>query len=344
MVRISLKLLSKSCLPLVQVQSRYMRTLTTRRMRQMYWRSKEFNAIDPPSGPRNQLFEWHYPSELFAFSQRLHENLSEANLRIAFTHPSYVEKEIKKRREDFTLEQSELNIISNEKFAKSGRELISDFSKKYLRYFLPKLPEEGITALSKFLLETESMAEMSKLLGTYDLIFSGEDFPNAEALADSLAAVVGVIGEEKGIPHTNKFIIDFIMTYLQDKMIFEIWDLTNPKSVLNTILTNEGLPNYEPRLLHQVGVSTILPSYLVGLYVNKKLIGQAAYETIEEAEEMAAFDALAKKFEITPKDFVFRFGKDAYDLDFDRFSKENHSIANWVDIEGKFTTNTRLDG
>lgn len=309
----------------------------------MYWRSRDFKAIDPPVVPRSQFLEWNYSSELYAFSRRLHEELSEGNLKIAFTHQSYVEHE-QERRKELALESPQFDLTSGAEFAKEGRQLISEFSKNYLRYFLPKLPEEGIVALHDFLMETETMAEMSKLLGTRDLIVSSEEFPTDQALADTLAAVIGVMAKEKGVPHTNKFIIDFIMTYLQDKQIFEIWDLEDPKSVLNTILHNEGLPSYEPRLQNQVGVSTLEPSYAVGLYVNKKLLGRAICESIEEAEVMAAFDALALKFEIRPSDFVFKYGPEAYDLDFTRFSKENKSINSWHDVQGKFTENRRLDG
>lgn len=329
---------------IIHLQKRGGRTLVTRRMREMYARSKDFKALNIPLLPRSQYLEWNYSAELFAFSRRLHENISEGNLKIAFTHQSYVDKEMKRRQQDLTLDAVALDGMSSARFASQGRELISSFSKKYLRYYLPKLPEEGIVALHDFLLDTESMAFMSKSLGTRDLIISGDDFPSDDALADTLAAIVGVLAEEKGLPHVHKFIIDFIMTYLQDKQIFEIWDLEEPKSVLNTILRNEGSPAYEARLLHQVGVSTILPSYSVGLYVNKQLFGQAICSTVDEAETMAAFNALAIKFEILPSSYVFRFGPHAYDVDYERYDRENQSIANWHDVKGKFTQNIRLDG
>lgn len=108
-------------------------------------------------------------SELFAFSQRLHEGISERNLRIAFTDPTYIELE-KKRREELGVEDVPLVIEDNKDLASKGSELMSPFIKKYLRYFLPKLPEEGIRSLHDYLLDQSNLAVMSKHMGTYDII------------------------------------------------------------------------------------------------------------------------------------------------------------------------------
>lgn len=85
----------------------------------------------------------NYRSELFAFNQRLHEKFTEPNLRLAFTHESYIQKEQEKRKE-LGVQDVDLNLEPNDDLANLGDKILSTFTKAYLRFFLPKLPEEGI--------------------------------------------------------------------------------------------------------------------------------------------------------------------------------------------------------
>lgn len=106
---------------------------------------------------------------MYAFGKRLGEDISEENLRVVFTDPSYIEGE-KKRREELGTKDAEVVVQSNEELARVGESTMSNFIPKYLRCFLPRLPEEGIIALQKYLLDDSNLAEMSKSLGTYDII------------------------------------------------------------------------------------------------------------------------------------------------------------------------------
>ena len=113
---------------------------------------------------------------------------------------------------------------------------------------------------------------MSKWLGTTDIILTPQYWPSPEEHARVLNAVVGLISRERGEEHTKKFIIDFIMPYLQDKHIFEMWEVDNGVDLLKKILHNSNQA-YEPRLQWETGRNTIMPCFVVGLYVNKELIG-----------------------------------------------------------------------
>ena len=221
---------------------------------------------------------------------------------------------------------------------------MSPFLKQYLRYFLPKLPEEGIIALHDFLLDQDNLADMSSAMGTTDIILSDTDPPKEEHLSRCLLAFIGGLAEEQGDKHAHKFIIDFILTFLQDKHIFEIWDLKDAKETLRTILSNLGLSSYEPRLIRETGKNSIEPCFAVGIFVDKKMIAWSAAESIPEAEEMAAFDALKRFFEIRPSDFIFRFGPDSYDLNYESFKRENMWVKSWTCIEGKQSVVDRLSG
>ena len=97
--------------------------------------------------------------------------------------------------------------------------------------------------------------------------------PKDDVVAMTVKSLVAILDETKGTNHTRKFIIDFIMTFLNDKDIFSLWDLQEPEIVLQKILHNDNLPPYEPRLLRETGKNTIFACYNVGLYVDQELIG-----------------------------------------------------------------------
>lgn len=80
---------------------------------------------------------------MFAFNQRLNEKFNESNLRIAFTNKSYIEKEEMRRRE-LGIVEAGIDMKDNSLFAQEGEKLMHSYIKRYLRYFLPKVPEDGI--------------------------------------------------------------------------------------------------------------------------------------------------------------------------------------------------------
>ena len=326
-----------------QQSVRCMRTLVNRKHRMMYFRSKEWEALAQPPTSRQQWPDWNHRSEMFAFSKRLGENMSEDRLRIVFTDESYIAME-KKRRAEMGIEGLDVSVQDNGDLAYEGETVMSPFIKKYLRFFLPKLPEEGIAALHDFLMDRDSLADMSKWLGTPELIFCDKHYPNEDMMARTLKAFVGALSEEKGEQHMQKFLIDFIMPYLNDKHIFEIWDLTDVRSVLRQLLRNQGMNDFETRLVRQTGQHTIEACYQVALFVDMKMIGTAGASSLANAEEMAAFDALKRMFKIRPGDFVFRFGTEAYDLDFKSCKQENSRLNSWAVIEGKRVDPRELQG
>jgi len=86
-------------------------------------------------------------------------------------------------------------------------------------------------------------------------------------------ALVGALAEDQNQSHAENFVLDFILTYLADKDLLEIWDIPNPGFNLKRILSKERLPAPEARILRESGVGTIEACYVVGIYVNRELIG-----------------------------------------------------------------------
>ena len=56
----------------------------------------------------------------------------------------------------------------------------------------------------------------------------------------------------------------------------------------------------------------------------------AGGESLEIAEEMAAFEALKRLFEVRPSDFVFKFGQCAHNLNYTAHNRPNPSISEWT--------------
>ena len=148
-----------------------------------------------------------------------------------------------------------------------------------------------------------------------------------------MAALIGVNLRDNGSLHTNKFVIDFIATYLQGIDIMDIWNVPEPTSTLNCIIKNSGMSPPEPRLLRETGRNTLIPCFLVGLYVDKQMLGSGPGETVQRAIEMAAYDSLRRIFALTSAKTLFKYGPPAYDIDYEKYSQPSRSMHEWVIVQ-----------
>lgn len=86
-------------------------------------------------------------------------------------------------------------------------------------------------------------------------------------------ALVGAIEESSGTERAGRFVRDFVIASLSGQDIQALVMPDDKMGVLRDIFIREGKESPEPRLLAQVGVNTIIPSYRVGLYSEKRHIG-----------------------------------------------------------------------
>ncbi|KFM66328.1 39S ribosomal protein L44, mitochondrial, partial [Stegodyphus mimosarum] len=273
---------------------------------------------------RNEWFNWNYEAELYGFVQRLHENITENTLRCAFIHDSYIQLENEKRKElDMPLQDVQLDIKSNSALISLGYETTSNYLKKYLRHCFQFLPEEGLCALHDHLLSDEVLSHISFNIGTSELIFCAEYPPSKSTLADTLKAIIGAISSEDGVARAENFVLDFICPQLIAKDVFEIWDLEDPLSLLNSILRNNGCEPSESRLIFESGRNTLEAIYHVGLYSNKEFLGRGPGETLAIAEEMAAYDALRRLFRVAEHEKPLPFGLKCTEIDFHETTQQS---------------------
>ena len=85
----------------------------------------------------------NYDAEIFAFSNRLGEKFDEKLLRSAFTHKSYIQREIS-RLNEMGIDSDSIQLRENDDLAIKGSELIDRFVKGYLRAVFTRAPEEMI--------------------------------------------------------------------------------------------------------------------------------------------------------------------------------------------------------
>lgn len=292
----------------------------------MYWRGRSFDRVKFDNTRRSEWPDWNYRSEIFAFSRRLHESLSEDTLRQIFSHPSYAKLlEASQAR----LNLPHIEVKTNTELKLAGEQLLDLHVKSYLRYTFDKVPEDGIEQIAHYLTSDETLADIAKWIGCREIILTEEYPPTQTTMADTVRALVGGIQSEEPTK-TRRFIIDIIISYLNNKDILDdVWTIPNPRETLNLILANSQFPAYEPRIMFQTGVGTLEPCHVVGCYSNQKLLGSSAGETLEIAEDCAALESLKNLFDLTDDRAPFVYGDASDSINFDEYQRKNAYVKTW---------------
>lgn len=308
-------------------QTRNMKLYRERTIRAMYWRGRSFDLVKYPERKQADFQNWNYRAEIFAFSRRIQENLSETTLVRVFAHPSYVDS-IKKQQLKYDLPS--IDIESNADLVTRGNQILDHCIKAYLRYTYSRLPEEGIASIADYLMSELVLADVAKWIGCKDIIMTAEWPPQPRTMADTVRALVAAIECDLDFDRAWRFIVDIIISYLNDKDILDdVWHIPNPRETLNLILANSQLPSYEPRLMFQVGVKTVEACHMIGLYSNQKLLGSSSGETLPIAEECAALDALQRLFDLRESRAPLVYGEAAERIDYKAHTREHDHIKTW---------------
>ncbi|XP_055635328.1 39S ribosomal protein L44, mitochondrial [Toxorhynchites rutilus septentrionalis] len=267
--------------------------------------------------PRSGHSDWNYSAEIFAFGKRLSEQFDSALLQQAFTHRSFIAQEEQKQTE-VGIESPQLGLKDNRELTDLGERLIHDYVEAFLLTVLPKLPYEGIRSISDKLTATENLANISKHLGTRDIILAA-DFPvGDQLLADTLKAVVGALHESSGEERVYLFIRDFVCTQLNQQDVNEYLHIEKPLDLLKQYCRDQKLGDPEPRSIGLVGKNTLLAAYNVAIYCNKKYMGAGFGEDVQTAIDEAARDCLRQLFgtelDMKPINFSTHFNEVAQNL------------------------------
>ncbi|MEK7085985.1 MAG: ribonuclease III [Patescibacteria group bacterium] len=204
----------------------------------------------------------------------------------AFVNRSYVNEHKKEDIED------------NERLEFLGDAVLELAATKHLFEKYPNQAEGEMTAFRSALVKGKHLAEIAQFLelGKYLYLSNGEERSGGREkkyiLANVLEALIGAIYSEHGYDNAEKFIERFILKRLDD--IISSGKYIDAKSQFQEMSQEkeEFTPYYE--VIEEHGPDHD-KNFVMGAYINNKLIAKGTGSSKQKAEEDAAKNALKAK-------------------------------------------------
>ncbi|MCL4354321.1 ribonuclease III [Patescibacteria group bacterium] len=203
----------------------------------------------------------------------------------AFVHRSYIN-------------ESKEKLESNERLEFLGDSVISFIISSYLYKTFPDFNEGVLTNLRSLLVNTKILAEVSKELnfGKHLMLSKGEEESmgreNQSLLADSFEAFVGALFLDQGINVTTEFLCRVLIPKADE--FVKNKSFKDPKSLLQEKVQAKKLSSPLYKVIKEEGPAHA-KKFTVGVYVDSKLFGIGNGRSKQDAEEMAAKEALERK-------------------------------------------------
>lgn len=224
----------------------------------------------------------------------MRENLKglERNLKVHFKNQDLLKKALVHR--SYLNEHPEFSDEHNERLEFLGDSILEFLVSEYL-YKNFKKPEGEMTNLRAALVNSEALAKIARTLEIEDYLFlsRGEAKDTGRArmsiLANALEAIIGAIYLDQGIKGARFFVKRNILSFLPN--ILEKRIIKDPKSRFQEIAQEkyEITPDY--KVLKEWGPEH-RREFLVGVYLDEKLVAKGQGFSKQEAEEEAAKKAL----------------------------------------------------
>lgn len=207
-------------------------------------------------------------------------------LKQAFTHRSYIN------------ENRSSGLLNNERLEFLGDAVLELATTDYLYKRFPEMNEGELTSLRSALVNADTCAKVAQKLGVNDflLLSKGESKDTGRArefiLANVLEAVIGAIYVDQGYEAAQNFILTHITPLTEE--IVERGSWIDAKSLLQEkAQENAGItPTY--KILHESGPDHD-KHFTVGVYLDKELLAQGEGKSKQDAEQVAAREALTEK-------------------------------------------------
>lgn len=219
----------------------------------------------------------------------------EKKIKIQFQNPDYLKTALTHR--SYLNENRGHSLPHNERLEFLGDAVLELVTTEYLfRNF--KNPEGELTNLRSALVNYRLLAEIARSVGIEDyiLLSRGEAKDTGRArqviLANALEALIGAIYLDQGMVEAKKFIEDFVLVELPKIMAAQAY--LDPKSQLQEIIQDKMAVTPIYRVLSESGPDHA-KTFVVGVYIDDRLIGQGQGPAKQDAEVEAAKDALAKQ-------------------------------------------------
>lgn len=225
--------------------------------------------------------------KLFDFESKNNLNFKNKTLlRQVFVHRSYLN------------ENSGFDLDNNERLEFLGDAVLELVVTEYL-YIKYKNPEGELTNWRSALVKGTMLAEIANKIGINDLMYlsRGESKSIGKArqliLANAFEALIGAIYLDGGYKPAKKFIENNLIIYLKE--ILENRLYKDSKSLFQELSQEKDGITPQYKVISEIGPDHA-KKFTVGVYLGEAMEGNGMGSSKQEAEQMAAQDAL-KKYE-----------------------------------------------
>lgn len=207
---------------------------------------------------------------------------NEALLQQALTHSSFAN-------------ERKINKINNyERLEFLGDAVLELVSSEFLYKENEDMPEGQLTRLRASMVCEPALAYCARDidLNTYILLGKGEEATGGRKrdsiISDVMEAVIGAIFLDGGIGDAEKFINRFVLSDLEDKILF-----MDSKTLLQEEIQKNNTAQLRYELIGETGPDHD-KQFSVEAYLDDKLIGSGVGRTKKAAEQAAAYEALKR--------------------------------------------------
>lgn len=205
-----------------------------------------------------------------------------ALLKQALTHSSFANEQ-------------KINKLENyERLEFLGDAVLELVSSEFLFHENKDMPEGQLTKLRASMVCEPSLAYCAKDigLGKYILLGKGEEATGGRnrdsIISDVMEAVIGAVFLDGGIEYAKKFIFQFILSDLENKILF-----MDSKTLLQEEVQKDNTAQLRYELVKETGPDHD-KQFQVEAYLDNKVIGTGVGKTKKAAEQQAAYEALIK--------------------------------------------------
>lgn len=206
----------------------------------------------------------------------------ETLLKQALTHSSFANEQ-------------KINKLNNyERLEFLGDAVLELVSSEFLYNENEDMPEGQLTRLRASMVSEPALAYCARdiQLNTYILLGKGEESTGGRKrdsiTSDVMEAVIGAIFIDGGIENAKKFIYRFVLSDLEDKILF-----MDSKTLLQEEIQKKNTSQLRYELVGEEGPDHD-KQFSVEAYLDERLIGSGVGRTKKAAEQQAAYEALKK--------------------------------------------------
>lgn len=182
------------------------------------------------------------------------------------------------------------DLLNFERLEYLGDSIFNFIITDYLFHKYPNLKEGELSSMRSKLINRNILGETAKQLGISNLIQTSNNARNlinsgnVTILSNALESIIGAIYLDSGFATTQHFVYNKVLPIL---MKIHALDSMNYKSELMEFVQSYGVNFPIYKVLWEEGPAH-LKRFLIGVYINEKLVGTAIANSKKDAEQFAA--------------------------------------------------------